>query len=106
MEWEYDFDVEMLAAFRVPKGKPNAPPDVAVRTAPEPGSHRLHSPVAVWKDGSQWMVSGYTNEEFESMKASRGKSKGWPYDEQRGNRRLRLEPTRRTRTRPSTGTSS
>ena len=93
VEWEYDFDVEMLVAFRVPKGKPNAPPDVAVSTAPERGAGRLDSPLALWKDGTGWRVSGYTNEEFESMKASRGKSKGYPYDEQRGNTRLRLEPT-------------
>ena len=89
-EWDYDFDMELMAGYRVPKGQ-TKPQEVAVTTDPEQGASRLDSPVATFKDGSKFKIEDYTNEEFAKLKASRGKSQGCPFDEEKGNKRIRLE---------------
>ena len=91
-EWDYDFDMELMAGFRVPKGQ-QKPQEIAKTTQPEEGASRLESPVATFKDGTKMTINGYTNEEFASMLANRGKSKGFPFDESKGSLRLRLEHT-------------
>ena len=78
-KWEYDFDTEMLCGFRTPKGA-TEPVEVAIKTGPAPGASHLDSPQAVFSDGSTWTVSSLTNEQLQSMKGSRGKHKGWPFE--------------------------